>query len=252
MKRMIRILFYFCCISNIMYAQPNQDSCNCYAKAIFSTFKKLENKYIEVVKEKLLLSISEDKKLSNTFFEDDSSCFKDLKIYINPILKLSSEAKNYTFKENLCKYFVFDTINYDCSASFYLGDTIVFFITRGKNDCDLMPLNPGGDEDPFEWCPGDFYFKQNFYSENLNKNCLHPGFDVIIDTSFVFFIDGLYNAFIIKNNLMSIYLENYNSRNIKLLDKPSEFIKQSYDEQWIRRCAKDCPFGGKKPWWKFW
>ncbi len=51
---------------------------------------------------------------------------------------------------------------------------------------------------------------------------------------------------------MSIYPKNYNLWILKLLDKPSEFIKQSNTEQWIRKCAKDCTVGGKKPWWQFW
>ena len=89
-------------------------------------------------------------------------------------------------------------------------------------------------------------------AENINKNCHLPNYNVIIDSSFVFYVDGFKNAFVIKNNLMSIYPKNYNLWILKLLDKPSEFIKQSNTEQWIRKCAKDCTVGGKKPWWQFW
>lgn len=242
-------------ITNFVTTQSQDyiDSSQYEIPRILDTYKLYQNQYETKAWNLLISFINDDEILKNKFFEGDSILYKRLKIIINPILKLSKEASDYTFKEDICKYFVFDTINFDCVAGFFLNDTLCFSISRGYNDCDIYdgPMIPGGVR--WDWCTGDFVFNQLFYSVVKEKECIIPAPGLIRDSLFVFFVDGFsYYPFIIKENRISIYPGNYDSASLKLLNKPNEFIKRNYTEADIRRFVKDCPVGGKQPWWKFW
>jgi hypothetical protein len=256
-------MFKILCITIILFpallaAQPN--GTEEHALEILNNWNRLESKFINKAREKLLISISEDTILSNVFFHDDSSMYKKLTIHVNPILKLNSVAFNYSFKEDICKYFVFDTINFDCTAGFYLDDKLCFvIITRGHNECDSWPSSPGVTLP--EWCKGNFFIRQYYYKYIDNEDCLQPQFGIIKDSSLVFFVDGIDEGFIIMEESSEIII--YSDRNYPytgklstLLNKPTEFIKECYTEKWIRYCARECPAGGKKPtsksWWMFW
>ena len=172
---MIIIFFVGYCFS---IAQVEFDSCNCEAKRILDTYKRLESKYREIAMKKVLYYISEDEILRNHFLINDSSNFKKLTLYINPILKISENANEFTFKENICKYFVFDTVNYECAAGFYLKDSLQLFLTRGHNDCDYWVMPICGSD--LHWCPGEDTFVQHIYIDSLINCTTHHFFSLIL------------------------------------------------------------------------
>jgi len=59
---------------------------------------------------------------------------------IFPILKLNPQAKYYTKNENLCKYFEFDTIHFDCEVGIFLNQTIYFYCCLGTQACNDEPF----------------------------------------------------------------------------------------------------------------
>jgi hypothetical protein len=117
-----------------------KDSCDCNAEIIKKNYERLEIKYINSIKEKLLSSIKKDPVLKESFLSMDSTLYKRLEIVINPILKLSIDARNYTFKEDICKYFIFDTINFDCRVGFFLDDTLCFSMEWTPNYVQKLNL----------------------------------------------------------------------------------------------------------------
>ena len=246
---MCRIAIFFVIIINsyLLQARVEFDSCNCEAKRILDTYKRLESKYREIATKKVLYYISEDDKLKNYFLNNDSSNLKNLVLYIYPILKISESASHFSFDENICKYFVFDTINYECIAEFYYNDSLMLFLTRGHNDCDESIVVCGGT--PPEWCPGEDTFKQYIYETTYIKECQIPNIWISNKYPFIFYVDGINIKFIIQNNIISIYPEIcYNDHTI--LDKPNIFLQKEISENRIREIAKyQCH---KKRWWEFW
>lgn len=232
---------FFVLLQSKLICQPNR------ADEIFNTFKRLENKYISIAKERLLYFLNEDSILKENFLTGDSAKYKNLKLIVRPILKFKKEAENYTLDQDIFSLIDFDTINYHSVTQFYFGDKLLFILTRGHNECDIGVYEMGSK--PPKWCQGDFYFSQKFYHSNENTYCQWPVFLIVEDSSFIFFIDYLQEAFILTDNKIMINPKNYRSNLCSLLDQPNEFIKRNgYNtEEWIRHCARGCPDSGEKP-----
>ncbi|MGA2297029.1 MAG: hypothetical protein ABSG15_05720, partial [FCB group bacterium] len=203
MKIIIKIIIILMIITQSLIAQDEFDSCNCDASRIVNTFERLKSQYIKLTKEKLLYYLNIDTILKNNFLVGDSIKLKNLKLKINPILKLDYEARKFKFGENICKYFEFDTINFECVSGFFLNDTLRFFITRGHNDCDIDPLFPGG-SDP-GWCSGESSFEQYFYKVKALSICHIPTFRIQIDSNLIFWVDYFPFPFEITNKRIRIY-----------------------------------------------
>ena len=254
---MFKRIFFVLLIFNLprfLMAQDDIQNNIQHAKEIFETYNLLESKFKSVVKERLLYFLNEDTILKKNFLEGDSINFKKLEIIIYPILKFKKEALEFTYKQDIFDLIEFDTIDFHCVAQFFLCDSLCFLVTRGHNDCDIEPLNPCGCKT--DWCPGDYYFQQTFYHKKIKYNCFNYNFNFPNkkDSSFLFFIDCFSITFILIDKRIHVYSDDQKPwmKFVELLDKPIQFIREIDKEKWIRHCAKKCPAGGYKPWWKFW
>ena len=246
------ILFVF---STILYSQGDIDSCNREVDRILNTYRRLENKYIEAAKEKLLFFISHDSVLTANFLNGDSSNYKNLMVKLSPTLKLDYQARNFNYGENICKYFVFDTLTYDCYFTFYLNNRSVFTLSSQPSPCECGVVYPGGLNLSKEEKYTGKFFGQSIYKDSVRNNYSDSFF--YQDTSsdyFYFSVDGLdYGGlfyFYIYDSKIYVdkgYLDNQNSINVS----PSKFIESFFNEEWIRYCAKRCSIG-EVPWWRFW
>ena len=204
MKKKLIILF---AIFNpvIMFSMGNP--CDTFAARLKSTYEIYKPEFRNQSWKKLRESISEDEILRDKFFSNDSSRFKKLELFIAPILKFSEEAENYKDGDDICKYLRLDTIDFHCGASFYEGDSLAFFITRGTNDCDIgfrggaRLLVPGEPVPPP--CPDDYTFTQGIYNASSSPlydyKCRTPQFRPIKDTTFRFWLEGFSREFKLIN-----------------------------------------------------
>jgi hypothetical protein len=247
----IRIIIIFFITFRTLSAQEFFDSCNCEKDRLLNTYNRLKSKYIEVAQEKLLYYLNRDSILKNEFLAGDSINYKNLQIKIIPLLKLDYSARNYYFGDNICRCFIFDTINYIVdAATFFLKSKWTFMLNTIRSNCCSDYIYPGGKYLSDEEKESGYFFNQNVYKLKERNDYVNGDsyqFDSNYFNSFVFSVDGL-DRYIIKNlesNISVLY-----NRSDKI-DYPNEYIKEVYNEEWIRYCARRYPIGGN-PWWRFW
>jgi hypothetical protein len=242
-----RILMVFLVTSSI-FAREEIDSCNCEAARIFNSYQHLKNKFIDSAWKRLLISINKDSVLKKQFLSEDSSNLKKLELNLVPIMKLDYEARKYHKGENLCRYFVFDTLNFDSQAFFSFHQSIIFSIYPGHNDSDIESLILC---ESLEVCRKEKFHFYKYDEKQHDYQSINDQFHrliMIMDTSFVFFIEGL-TELQLNNGRIIIY--NYDDNYRKFSNEPNKYIDNFYSERWINYLAIRCSLGGV-PWWRFW
>jgi hypothetical protein len=81
-------------------------------KEFLHEYEQHEEKYIDIVNQRLNEYINNDEILKEAFFGNDSAWYKKMDLFIIPILKLDYSARNMDSNENICRYLRLDTINY--------------------------------------------------------------------------------------------------------------------------------------------
>ncbi|MGA2298597.1 MAG: hypothetical protein ABSG15_13710 [FCB group bacterium] len=220
-------------------AQVEIDSCNCETERILCTYKRLKPFYEKQAFNKLFFYLNKDDTLKNAFLSGDSTLLKQLNYKIIPVMKLNYIARNYIYPENMCKYFEFDTINFDCEVVFYTKNDFYFYIDKDWTDCyHSNPISLG----PRDY-NNDGRFCQNYYlgfasGGNSQEYRLLYKYDVDL----LFYVDEIAYFYIKDSSL---------SRAIILYDYYFNIVDKKIKEEWIRYCAKKCGIGGT-PWWRFW
>ncbi|MFA6570197.1 MAG: hypothetical protein WCT77_03075 [Bacteroidota bacterium] len=163
---------------------------------------------------------------------------------INPILKLKPQAIYYTKNENLCKYFEFDTIQFDCEAGIFLNNDICFYCRLGDQACNNEPFY-------FFLRYYCYYNKQEEDFTMLRRKVRHK--DIFLaDNYFKFYVKGIDPFFFkISNGKMAMELTEY-SKVGQHNENIEEYIRGVCTERLARYLARQCSICGSPPWWKFW
>jgi hypothetical protein len=231
-------IFYFMIfvITNFVTLQSQDyiDSSQYEIPRILETYKLYQNQYENKAWNLLISFITEDEILKNKF--------KKLKIFIVPILKFSIEAQNFKSGENIFKYLVFDTINFESNSVFYYGDSLLFFIWPCLNDCTVESLSPGG-QIPLP--VGENIFYQNIY-KNFGSNCTACSLDYQNDSLFQFEVEKLSGVLKIIDNSVCYRKWLGHGKSTWIKNQANQMLNEMYSEEWVRYCATMCPPGGLK------
>jgi hypothetical protein len=264
MKKIISIIITLIASFNLSISQFLPDDIydgetGSNAKIILSNYERLKPEFENFAYKNLKYFINQDPILKSNFFNGDSSNFKKLVLQINPIMKLSSEAKHYKYSENICNYFVFDTINFYCVATFYLDDSLVFYISRGHtsyDDLEQLGCSPGSPPIIKKWCPEKITFLSYFKGTSPECEFSHRVFPHKRTEQFTFFVDGFVVVrCIINNENIIIDPPNNdivgNTKDTRDIDNPTKYFKRFYNEKYIHEISKKT-WSEDYSWWQFW
>lgn len=243
MKKILYFLIFVTTYFVPLHSQDYIDSSQYEVPRILESYKLNQNQYENKAWNLLISFISEDEILKNKFLEGDSTELKKLKIYIVPILKFRVEAQKFKSGENIFRYLVFDTINFESSSIFYYGDSLLFYIiSPGTHDCLIEGISPGGQASiPIN---KDIFY-QNFY-KSLEMNCKNCHMRHNLDSLFQFAIRGMPELLKIIDNSVSYREWLGHGKSAWIKNQTNQMLNELYSEEWIRYCATMCPPGGLK------
>ncbi len=256
----MKYLLLFLLSFSSLFSSEFKDSCDCVAERIIAEYNKFKPKYEAKAWEKLHVILNRNDSLRKEYIEGKNPKINELKLVICPIVKLDSKATNYQRGENICKYIVFDTIDYESISFFYINNEFQLFMARNNNICDYCvhygPIYTGSGVDIYDKSPifikylnNELYIDYDTYIMNY-QYFYNMGVKDIIEKK-IFFVNGLIPFEIQETQLMLFRIWGLNRKYRVYINNPNMLIDSLFTTEWIRYCAKKCPVGGV-PFWEFW
>ena len=246
MLNKIKITFIIIISLNTTYSQDYIDSSQFEIPRILETYDNYKKMYEDKANSLLIHYIENDEIIKKQFLMNDSIEIGKLTVKIIPILTFSNEAINFKIGENIFKYLVYDTINFQAVFNFYKGEDIIFKIIPGFDNCSGEVISPGEkriideEENVAQW-----KFLHNYYKSTSNNFAIIKRFDEV-DSLFMFIINGIGGAYkIIENSICYDKGLGY-GRDIWVKNDANNMLNNLINEDWVHFSAKWCSPGSKK------